>query len=198
MATIAVALIVPAAGGIVEVVLTIGAVTGCSIYGPPIWALFSKYHNGSSIWACTVISLLVNLAFKFLTPHIGFALDRPEEMLVGALLPFALLAGYEIYAQRAKGISAGYHNYLRMRQNQGLDETSTDTSAAQNHYGMKVLAITLAIIGLMVIILGLMADSSTLFVTLVGACILGVGIWFQLISRRTKNMRATPINQQNK
>ncbi len=63
--TILVALSVPAAGGIVNVVLSVGAVTGCSLYGPIIWAIFSKKHTGKSILWITTLSLSVNVAFKF-------------------------------------------------------------------------------------------------------------------------------------
>ena len=66
--TIIVALLVPAAGGIVEFVLSVGAVTGCSLYGPPIWSLFSKRQTGKSVLACTIWSLGINVFFKFITP----------------------------------------------------------------------------------------------------------------------------------
>ena len=100
LGTIGVALLVPAAGGIVEVVLSVGAVTGCSLYGPPIWALFSKRHTGRSILACTLLALGINVIFKFVTPYtIGLKLSRAEEMLAGAIIPFALLAAYELWAR---------------------------------------------------------------------------------------------------
>lgn len=65
--TIIVALLVPAAGGIVNVVLSVGAVTGCSLYGPIVWAIFSKRHTGKSILWISIISLLINTVLKFST-----------------------------------------------------------------------------------------------------------------------------------
>src|SRR5690606_36386010 len=56
--TILAALMVPAAGGIVEVVLSIGALTGVPLYGPPIWALFSKRLTAVSLYFSTVFSLV--------------------------------------------------------------------------------------------------------------------------------------------
>lgn len=176
LATILVALIVPAAGGIVEVVLTIGAVTGCSIYGPPIWALFSKVHTGKSIWACTAISLTVNLIFKFVTPYwFDISLDRPEEMLLGALLPFALLGMYELYGGRYAARNEQYLAYVAsQKENAVSDETG---SAEQNRYGIKVMAITLVAIGILIMVLGLMSETTVLLVTSVSVIILVIAIW---------------------
>jgi SSS family solute:Na+ symporter len=182
-ATILVALIVPAAGGIVEVVLTIGAVTGCSIYGPPIWALFSKYQTGRSIWACTIISLTVNLLFKFVTPTwLDISLDRPAEMLMGALLPFALLASYELYARRYKGTDEQYLRYELMQHEKPIGEETE--SAAQNTYGIKVMGVTLVLIGLLIAVLPLFSETSVLFVSSVGLCILAFGVWLYKTSLR--------------
>lgn len=183
LATILVALVVPAAGGIVEVVLTIGAVTGCSIYGPPIWALFSKYQTGKSIWYCTVISLTINLIFKFMTPHwFDLTLDRPEEMLLGALLPFALLAVYEVYARQSSAINPQYQNYLFIQKEKQVQHETEST--AQNSYGIKVLAITLASIGLLVIALGLLSHTAVILVTSIGVAILMVSVWAYWKSRQ--------------
>ena len=182
LATIGVALIVPAAGGIVEVVLTIGAVTGCSIYGPPIWALFSKVHTGRSIWACTVISLTINLLFKFVTPAwLGISLNRPEEMLLGALLPFTLLGLYEVYARKTKGTRQQYFQYQTIQEDKPKHEETE--SGEQNRYGIKVMAITLLIIGALIVILGLMSKTAVILVTVVGALIFVVALWLFKASR---------------
>ena len=183
LATILVALVVPAAGGIVEVVLTIGAVTGCSIYGPPIWALFSKYQTGKSIWYCTVISLTINLIFKFVTPYLfDLTLDRPQEMLLGALLPFALLAAYELYARQSSAVNPEYQRYLSIQKEKEVQHESEST--AQNRYGIKVLAITLASIGLLVVTLGLISQTAVILVTSIGVCIMAVSVWAYWKSRQ--------------
>ncbi|HEU5146088.1 MAG TPA: sodium:solute symporter family protein [Chryseosolibacter sp.] len=177
LATIVVALLVPAAGGIVEVVLTIGAVTGCSIYGPPIWALFSKVHTGRSIWACTVISLSINLLFKFITPiWPGISLNRPEEMLLGALLPFTLLGVYELYARQTSRSKEQYFAYQATQQ-QKTEDDEVGESAEQNRYGIRVMAITLSIIGVLIIGLGIISKTAVVLVTVVGCGILVVAAW---------------------
>lgn len=196
LATIGVALIVPAAGGIVEVVLTIGAVTGCSIYGPPIWALFSKVHTGRSIWACTIISLTVNLLFKFIVPvWPGISLNRPEEMLLGALLPFTLLGAYELYARRTLGISNQYLEYTASQEVKPSQEQQD--AGEQNRYGIKVMAITLAIIGLLIAVLGLASSTAIVLVTVVGLLIIAVAVWLFRISQRQPAREATVETETN-
>ena len=164
--TIIVALLVPAAGGIVNVVLSIGAVTGCSLYGPPIWALFSKRHSGKSILYITGISLLINIGFKILleTP-----LSRANEMLLGALLPLSLLLGYELYAKFQNIISEDYIKYSKLSRENEVLETS---GAEQNTFGFKVLAITLAVVALLVMVLGLISEDSKMLVLAIGAIIM--------------------------
>ncbi len=173
--TILVALLVPAAGGIVNVVLSIGAVTGCSLYGPPIWALFSKWHTGKSILWITAISLLVNVGFKFFTePFFGTALSRANEMLLGAILPLLLLVTYDIYARTLKKESNDYLKYKIMKN----IEVQEDTDIEQNSFGLKVLTITLSVVGILVLALGFIAKESqevvfavAILILVVSACI---------------------------
>ncbi len=179
--TILVALLVPSAGGIVEIVLSVGAVTGCSLYGPPIWALFSKYHSGKSILWCTILGLSINVYFKFLHPlFMGVSLSRAEEMLAGAVIPFALLAAYEVWARTRGQVSGDYLHYkdqqvIASREDEVLDQQE-ESSEAQNTYGLKVLARTMAITSVIFIALGLTADKG-LWITLVIGAIVGIGAW---------------------
>lgn len=177
LGTIGVALIVPAAGGIVEVVLSVGAVTGCSLYGPPIWALFSKRHTGKSILACTLVGLGINVAFKFITPWLfDLKLDRAGEMLAGALIPFALLAAYEVWAIWKDQIS---QEYITFSNREIVKATVAEDEAAgqQNNFGMKVLSITLALVGLLIVVLGLLAEEAT-------SLVIGMGIIILLLAWR--------------
>jgi SSS family transporter len=188
LGTIGVALLVPAAGGIVEVVLSIGAVTGCSLYGPPVWALFSKRHTATSILVCTLVSLCINLFFKFGSPLLfDFSLDRSGEMLLGALLPFSLLAAYEFYAWARHKISDEYLVYVRMLDKQNVDHLLEDEaqSEQENSFGLKVLSYTLSAIGLLVGMLGVIANSNEWPVAGMGLLILLAGQWIGR-SRKTQ------------
>ncbi|WP_461533644.1 sodium:solute symporter family protein [Sinomicrobium sp.] len=170
--TIGVALLVPSAGGIVEIVLSVGAVTGCSLYGPPVWALFSKYHTGKSILWCTILGLSLNIYFKFLHPLLtGISLNRTEEMLAGALIPFALLGIYEVQARRGKRMPGDYLHYQSVHRSAvDVDQADTsegeESSETQNNFGLLVLARTMAVTAFIFIILALMADRKALWITL--------------------------------
>lgn len=169
LGTIVVALLVPAAGGIVNVVLSIGAVTGCSLYGPPIWTIFSKRHTGKSILWITVISLAINIGVKFLASTVaGEPLSRANEMLLGAVLPLLMLLAYEIYGIYRQKVCA---QYLVYKQNIQAEIEEPETSE-QNTFGLKVLAVTLAIVGVMITVLGGLAESSKLLVMVVGGTVI--------------------------
>lgn len=167
--TIIVALLVPSVGGIVNVVLSIGAVTGCSLYGPPIWALFSKRHSGKSILIITIISLTINIGFKFFT-----TLSRADEMLLGTLSPFILLALYDLYA-KFKGInlSQDFINY----KNHETPDLSATSDVAQNVFGMKVLGNTLMAVGALIAGLGIISESSKGLIISIGVIIIGVALF---------------------
>lgn len=157
--TILVALLVPLAGGIVEIVLTVGAVTGCSLYGPPIWALFSKRHSGKSIMWCTILGLSFNLYFKFFHPMItGQSFNRAEEMLAGAFIPLSLLVIYELYAWQTKNVPVDYTKYKAIIIANDKNNNEEDSSTEQNAYGIKVLSRTMIAIALILIVLGAISE----------------------------------------
>ena len=56
-------------------------------------------------------------------------------------------------------------------------------SGEQNRYGIKVMAITLLIIGALIVILGLMSKTAVILVTVVGALIFVVALWLFKASR---------------
>ncbi|RKN81322.1 sodium:solute symporter family protein [Ulvibacterium marinum] len=170
VATIIVALLVPAAGGIVNVVISIGALTAASLYAPPIWALFSKRLSGKSILQVTIISLVINLAVKlFATELFGASLSTSNEMILGTGLPFALLLIYEIAAAFRNTTSQDYLNYLELKVS---DDIAEEGSRSQNTFGFKVLAITLFVVGVLILILSLLADESRGIILVVGGIII--------------------------
>jgi len=187
--TILVALLVPSVGGIVEIVLSVGAVTGCSLYGPPVWALFSKYHTGQSILWCTILGLAINMYLKFIHPLLtAISLTRAEEMLAGAVIPFVLLAGYEVWARGKGQLADDYVRYKKGQQHivgQTAEEDEEETSSEeQNNYGLKVLARTLAVTSLIFVGLALIADGKALWITLSIGIMVGLGAWSIYQSKR--------------
>jgi solute:Na+ symporter, SSS family len=75
----------------------VAALTGCPMYMPLIWSLFSKRQTGKIALATTVISLIITLSFKFLLPVlIDFNLSRAGEMILGVVVPAVLILIFEI------------------------------------------------------------------------------------------------------
>ena len=84
-------------GGIIEVVLSVGAITGAAMFLPPLWSLFSKLQTGRSVLTVTIISLVLNLFLKFISPYfLNISLSRSMEMIVGVGIPILLLVFYEV------------------------------------------------------------------------------------------------------
>ena len=168
--TILVALLVPAAGGIVNVVLSVGAVTGCSLYGPIIWSLFSKRHSGKSILWITIVSLSINIILKFFADEIlGASLSRASEMFIGSTLPLGLLAVYEIVAKLRNSQSKDYTNYCLLKPQDTFED---DMEIEQNTFGFKVLSVTLFIVGILILILAFLTKESRILVLTVGFLII--------------------------
>lgn len=181
--TIGVAMLVPLAGGIIEVVLTIGALTGVPLYGPPIWALFSRRQTGTSVLTITLLSLGINAFFKFVSPGLlGIALNRAEEMVLGVAGTLALLAGYELWAFLRQRVSTQYQRYAQ-QQTTRPTETADTSALQQNRYALKVMALSLLAVGLLVVVLGLKEDGQ-LITLLVGGGIWAVAGWLWHIKRK--------------
>ncbi|MGN7821296.1 sodium:solute symporter family protein [Chitinophaga sp. 22536] len=189
---IAIALIVPYIGGIVEFTLSIGAITGGPLLAPPIWALFSRRLTGKATLYITMVSLLVNLVFKMVLPlTAGVKLDRAGEMLLGVGLPFVLLALYEWY-QRSRG--AVSDEYVRLQRHRAqrkaeIPEASAEESIEiqkQNRFGLKVIAFSLAFIALLLYGLCFFSQKSTTIVAAIATTVLIVSIIPLRAARKTK------------
>jgi solute:Na+ symporter, SSS family len=188
LGTVGVAFLVPMAGGIVEVVLSIGAVTGGALYGPAIWGLFSKRHTGASILWVTGISLGVNLFFKFLSPALlNLKLDRSEEMFLGVGLPALLLGLYEIWASQRGKTSRHYASFNKGIMMEGHQEDND--SQQQNKYGVRVLGLAFLAIGSIFIALGVNADTGAVYTLVMGGMITLLGcilIWWMNKDNKVK------------
>ncbi|GAB4048489.1 sodium:solute symporter family protein [Spirosoma litoris] len=152
---IGIALMVPAAGGIVEVVLSISSISGGPLLAPPLWALFSKRLTSKVTLWVTGIGLTVNLFFKILAPLLfDFKLTRGTETIVGVGLPLLLLLGYELWARSKDRTANEYYQYLIARQQKREDAQSESPEEAlairqQNRFGLRVIAGSLVFTALM-------------------------------------------------
>lgn len=176
---IVIALLVPGAGGMVEVVLSISAITGGPLLAPPLWALFSKrLTSGATLWI-TAFGLSVNLFFKVLSPWLfQYKLSRGGETVIGVGLTLVLLLGYELYQRSRNVIASDYFRYKIARQQKHDDITEATTVeealaiAEQNRFGLQVIAGSLVFTALMLFGLSTFATSGASATALIGGLIL--------------------------
>lgn len=159
---IGIALLVPAAGGIVEVVLSISAISGGPLLAPPLWALFSKRLNGKTTLWITGIGLCVNLFFKTLAPLLlNFKLSRGMETIVGVGLPLLLLLAYELWARSRNVVADEYKIYMLSKDQRKQEAAAADPEEAleikkQNRFGLQVIAGALLFTAVMLFILSVL------------------------------------------
>lgn len=183
---IIIALLIRSMGGIVNVVISVAALTGVPVYLPVIWSLFSKRQTARTILSATFISLTINLIFKFVTPHFGLALDRTWEMIVGTAGPVILLAGIEVVLKAKEFIAPEYMAYIsgrnvRMRQENAGD---TEESKRTNRFTQKVLGIGLGLSGVLITVLGFIAEENIVVPVAVGLVVTLTGIYLLILSLR--------------
>ncbi len=175
---IGIALIVPYIGGMVELTLSIGAITGGPLLAPPIWALFSKRLTGKATIYITVISLLVNLFFKIILPFTsGIKLSRANEMLLGVLLPFIMLIMYETYAWYTGKTSNEYMAFkalAKMRKDQAVEASAEEAFEIkkQNKFGLNVISFSLIFIALLLYVLSVITVKGGVMVAGIATVIL--------------------------
>ncbi|KAA5539683.1 sodium:solute symporter family protein [Adhaeribacter rhizoryzae] len=175
---ILIALAVPYIGGMVEVVLSVGAITGGPLLAPPIWALFSKRLTGKATLYITGISLGVNLIFKILLPlFTGLKLSRGEEMILGVGLPFLMLIAYEVWAASRQNVSQQHLDYVAAKAVRKAEFMAANPEEAlfirkQNHFGLRVIAFALAFTALLLFILSFLTTSGAVLVACIALGIL--------------------------
>ncbi len=168
---IVVAMLVKSMGGIVNVVISVAALTGVPLYLPVIWSMFSKRQTGKTLLASTFISLALNLFFKFCTPALfGLSLSRGAEMMVGALVPAGILAAFEI-ALKCRG-------YVRPQaaaaERPSGGQSPEDKDA--NRFTYKVLGTSIAAAGIVVAVLGAVSGEHQLITVAAGVTVAGIGL----------------------
>lgn len=180
MSAIGIALMVQHLGGIVNVVITVAALTGVPLYLPVIWSLFSKRQTGITVLMLTILSLIVNLLVKFGGPFLGLHLSRGNEMLAGALVPCFLIILSELYLLLKK--QSGVSNISSAPSLSSTDSliVQGQDREADNRYGRRVIGISVTISALIITGLGLSASSGAVVITTVGLFIAAAGVFIWL------------------
>jgi solute:Na+ symporter, SSS family len=169
--TIFIALMVPSMGGIVEAVISLGAITGGALFLPPIWALFSKRQNGRTVLLTTIITLIINAYFKFISPFLfDYSLSRAAEMMLGVGLPIFLLTLFELWLAYHPKRNL-YYEAFTIRRSQ-LTQKSEDEAEADkkgNLHGLKVLGFGIFSTGILISILSIISPTG-------GGMVLSMGL----------------------
>lgn len=188
--TILIALLVPYMGGIVEVVMSLAAITGGAMFLPPLWALFSKFQSGKSVLCITIISLAINSFFKFLMPNLmNVTLNRAEEMGLGVGVPVVLLFLFECYA-RFKKISTPQYDYYQLVMTKKKLEPVEETSEG-NKRGGKIIGIGVAATGLGILVLSFIAEAGFVLVAGMGSIVILLGGY--IIYKSIQNQKNRPF-----
>ncbi len=180
--TIIIALLVPYLGGIVQVVMSLAALTGGAMFLPPIWALFSKRHTGTTILFVTITSLIINGFFKFISPDlIGITLDRATEMVVGMGVPMGLVAIIELILMAKNSSTKDFDNYEKIRlakhaEEAAQEETET-TEDNGNRRGTRVIGIGIAATGLLIIVISFLGETGQWLVRGMGVLVGLLGLF---------------------
>ena len=175
--TVGIAMLVPLMGGAKEVVLSMAALTGCPMYLPLIWSLYSKKQTGFTTLLTTMLSLAITLSFKFLLPLIQDTnLSREGEMMLGVGVPAFILLMIEIILRMKKYPETEYLNYLEFSKNKPLPEVASSAeSEAENKQGLKMIALGILATGLIIGGLGAMAQNGKAYVLGMAVLLLIIG-----------------------
>lgn len=191
---IIIALIVPYMGGMVEVVLSVAAVTAGPLLAPPVWALFSKRLTGRATIRITVLTLGINLFFKMILPAMnGFKLGRAAEMVVGIGIPMVLLFINEIYQSRRIRESEEYAGYIRakkLRKEDAVNQSGNPEEVVQikrqNQFGLNVIAFSLLVTSVILFVLSGLTPSGKGITALIGVIILLVALIPWRVSQKAR------------
>lgn len=182
---VAVALLIPLMGGVVNVVISVAALTGVPLYLPVIWTLFSRRQTGRSVLAVTLVSLAVNALFKFVTPAVWcFSLDRAQEMILGVGFPALCLLGYEIYAAATGRTPVRTRPEAERSAAGGPDRGQAEEARRENDFSTRVIGVGILVCGVAILALGLMNDFGRGLVCGVGALLMGCGAAVYLFKRK--------------
>ena len=175
VATILIAMWIPQAGGIVEVVLSTASIAGGALFAPIIFTLFSKRQTGFSVVTTTVLSLVVNLFLKVIAPaQFHFKLNRTAETVCGVGIPILLLVAFELYYKMRSQQSSKAILFTKKNIAAAHEKTTQQHIAAgkQNIFGIRVIAVAMTCVGIGIILLGLAGNNYVSVVIMVGIVIL--------------------------
>lgn len=157
--TIAIAMMVPMIGGIVEMVLSTASIAGGALFAPIIWTLYSRRQTAVSVISASLCGLIISLSLKlFGNAILGFKLSRLWETAWGVGIPVIVLLLWEVYYAVTRQEAAGWKNLQPVVLSQDRIEKEETDARLQNTFGIKVIGLSIAVVGAGVALLGVLAE----------------------------------------
>lgn len=182
--TVAIALLIPYVGGIVDFVLSTASIAGGALFAPIIWSLFSKRQTSFSVVTTTVLTLTLNLFLKILAPSLlALKLSRTMETVVGQTIPMICLLCFELYYLFHNRTAPVGSVRIPAETLSSTIHIETETQH-QNQFGIRVIGIAMALVGLGIVLLGYFSKSSNV-VAGVGMIIILVAVWIYRLGNRS-------------
>ncbi|MBC9797148.1 sodium:solute symporter family protein [Sinomicrobium weinanense] len=208
LGAVAIALLVPRMGGIVNVVLSVAAITGVPLYAPPVWALFSKRLTGKAMIRITILSLSVNVCFKFLVP---VTLGKAGEQALGALTPLVLLVIYELYArygerqvpdelhdrnkQEGLSVRSDHQNVTKMYTELSEHDTARqeikeeEQALKDRFFGIKVITMAVFSVAILLFLVGFLTEKSRGYVLIAAGVLTAICVWVWMLFKKNWNKK---------
>ncbi|MDO6435645.1 sodium:solute symporter family protein [Flavitalea sp. BT771] len=184
--TILVAMVIPQAGGIVEVVLSIASIAGSALFAPVIWSLYSRRQTAFSVVTVTVVALSINMFFKFISPWmLGFKLSRTWETVWGVGIPLVLLGFFEV-ALRGGVRYSGFEADKVLASDKNLE--AHKEADRQNKFGVAVIGWAIGFTGAGILLLGVLSSGGAI-VCWVGGGIALSGLYILRLAGRYGRVR---------
>ena len=154
-AIVALALLIPYAGGAEKVVVTVLTMIIGPLYIPSVWGVFSKRLTQKHLLTAMIITYtcgIFGLAFKFSeVVRANFEWINPNvlESVIGTVIPVLLLAVMELWARHKGTFDAGYERVQAIVDPEADLEPSAEMKRATKHYSH--MAITCFVVTLLAI-----------------------------------------------
>lgn len=183
LAIVAVALLVPYAGGAEKVVVPLLTMVMAPLCIPAVWGLFSRRISGAQVLWAMGITYAIGLPVKFIIkPAIN---PNLLDASIGLLIPVVLLTGMELWRAWRGRLSSGYERAWAQTDPEADKEPDAKMKKAvreYSHLALTCLASTLLAIGALLVIVMLThpleAAVRRIVLWTVGVIVLLCGLYF--------------------
>lgn len=187
--TIVIAMLVPLVGGIVEMVLSTASIAGGALFAPIIWSLYSKKQSATSVVLASLAGLIISLFFKIAAPGLlDIRLSRVWETALGVCIPLFVLFLAEIF-NKQQVANLVQESQIFVNEKFTATKESHHQSQKQNIFGIKVIAISIGVVGIGVFTLGFIANQGVVAMIVGGIIALAfLPIWRSALKIQKTNL----------